>query len=196
MLQMRLKSFNYFISLLIYFLFTSLLWAEDKIDIWNNKKETLSENSEKVEQNNSQNTNIISTQDTNSLEKIEIKEGSEIQSDEKKVYGIYEPANYNFSLNMWSNTKAEDLRSSLKRINKIKLSKSSKEILEIILLSISYPPVGMTDKEFVDFKINWLVKNDRIELIESFLKQNDEFESKSNAVQYLVDKRIASAIIK
>ena len=196
MLQMRLKSFNYFISLLIYFLFTSLLWAEDKIDIWNNKKETLSENSEKVEQNNSQNTNIISTQDTNSLEKIEIKEGSEIQSDEKKVYGIYEPANYNFSLNMWSNTKAEDLRSSLKRINKIKLSKSSKEILEIILLSISYPPAGMTDKEFVDFKINWLVKNDRIELIESFLKQNDEFESKSKAVQYLVDKSIASANIK
>ena len=171
------------------------MWAEDKIDIWNNKKETLSENSEKVEQNNSQNTNIISTQDTNSLEKIEIKEGSEIQSDEK-VYGIYEPANYNFSLNMWSNTKAEDLRSSLKRINKIKLSKSSKEILEIILLSISYPPAGMTDKEFVDFKINWLVKNDRIELIESFLKQNDEFESKSKAVQYLVDKSIASANIK
>ncbi len=196
MLQMRLKSFNYFISLLIYFLFTSLLWAEDKIDIWNNKKETVSENFEKVEQNNSQNTNIISAQDTNSLEKIEIKEGSEIQSDEKKVYGIYEPANYNFSLNMWSNTKAEDLRSSLKRINKIKLSKSSTEILEIILLSISYPPVGMTDKEFVDFKINWLVKNDRIELIESFLKQNDEFESKSKAVQYLVDKSIASANIK
>ncbi len=193
---MRLKSFNYFISLLIYFLFTSLLWAEDKIDIWNNKKETLSENFEKVEQNNSQNTNIISAQDTNSLEKIEIKERSEIQSDEKKVYGIYEPANYNFSLNMWSNTKAEDLRSSLKRINKIKLSKSSTEILEIILLSISYPPVGMTDKEFVDFKINWLVKNDRIELIESFLKQNDEFESKSKAVQYLVDKSIASANIK
>tara|TARA_B100000035_G_scaffold313894_1_gene328673 strand:+ start:215 stop:1951 length:1737 start_codon:yes stop_codon:yes gene_type:complete len=193
---MRLKSFNYFISLLIYFLFTSLLWAEDKIDIWNNKKETVSENFEKVEQNNSQNTNIISAQDTNSLEKIEIKEGSEIQSDEKKVYGIYEPANYNFSLNMWSNTKAEDLRSSLKRINKIKLSKSSTEILEIILLSISYPPVGMTDKEFVDFKINWLVKNDRIELIESFLKQNDEFESKSKAVQYLVDKSIASANIK
>ena len=32
---------------------------------------------------------------------------------------------------MWSTTKAEDLRSSLKRLNKIELSKSSKEILEI-----------------------------------------------------------------
>ena len=97
---------------------------------------------------------------------------------------------------MWSATKAEDLRSSLKRINKINLSKSSNEILESILLSFSYPPQGMTDKEFVDLKINWLIKNDRKELIEDFLKRNDEFKSKSKAVQYLVDPNIASGNIK
>ena len=34
------------------------------------------------------------------------------------------------------------------------------------------------------------------DLIESFLKQNEQFESKSKAVQYLVDKNIASANIK
>ena len=54
----------------------------------------------------------------------------------------------------------------------------------------------MTEKEFVDLKINWLIKNDRVDLIESFLKQNEQFESKSKAVQYLVDKNIASANIK
>ena len=97
---------------------------------------------------------------------------------------------------MWSSTKADDLRSSLKRINKIELSRSSKEILEAILFSFSYPPPGMSEKEFVDLKINWLIKNDRSELIESFLKQNERFESKSKAVQYLVDKNIASANIK
>ena len=97
---------------------------------------------------------------------------------------------------MWSTTKAEDLRSSLKRINKIDLSRSSEEILEGILFSFSYPPQGMNEKEFVNLKINWLIKNDRIELIESFLKQNEQFESKSKAVQYLVDKNIASANIK
>ena len=97
---------------------------------------------------------------------------------------------------MWSTTKAEDLRSSLKRLNKIELSKSSNEILEAILFSFSYPPQGMTEKEFVNLKINWLIKNDREDLIESFLKQNDQFESKSKAVQYLVDKNIASANIK
>ena len=97
---------------------------------------------------------------------------------------------------MWSTTKAEDLRSSLKRLNKIELSNSSNEILEVILLSFAYPPNGMTEKEFVDLKLNWLIENDRVELIESFLKQNDQFDSKSKAVQYLVNKNIASGNIK
>ena len=97
---------------------------------------------------------------------------------------------------MWATTNAEDFKSSLKRLDKIDLSKSSNEILEAILFSFSYPPQGMSDKEFVDLKINWLLRNERTELIESFLKQNEEFNSKSKAVQYLVDKNIASANIK
>ena len=112
------------------------------------------------------------------------------------MFGIYDPANYDFSLNMWSTTKAEDLRSSLKRLNKIELSKSSKEILQIILFSFSYPPPGMSEKEFVDIKIDWLIKNNLVEIIENFLKQNDEFDSKSKAVQFLVDSNIASGNIK
>ena len=74
---------------------------------------------------------LKSSQTIKTLEKIQIQESSSIQSDEQKVYGIYEPANYDFNLNMWSTTKAEDLRSSLKRLNKIELSKSSNEILEM-----------------------------------------------------------------
>ena len=54
----------------------------------------------------------------------------------------------------------------------------------------------MTEKEFVNLKIDWLIKNDRVDMIESFLKQNDQFDSKRKAVQYLVDKNIASANIK
>ena len=36
---MKLKSFNYLIGLLIFFIY-SPLWSEEKIDIWKNKKET------------------------------------------------------------------------------------------------------------------------------------------------------------
>ncbi len=193
---MKLKSFNYFICLIFIILLSSPILSEEKIDIWKNKKETTSVDQKKENVEEQKKSNLESSQTIKALDKIQIQEGSEIQPDDQKVYGIYEPANYNLNLNMWSATKAEDLRSSLKRINKINLSKSSKEILETILLSFSYPPQGMTDKEFVDLKINWLIKNDRIELLENFLKRNDEFDSKSKAVQFLVDKNIASGNIK
>ena len=192
---MRLKSFNYFIVLLVFLSFPSLN-SEEKIDIWKNDINKKSQTTKIVTQDSEIDNNTKASSVIESSQKIEIQEGKEIQLEEKKIYGIYEPANYDFNLNMWSNTKAEDLRSSMKRLDKIKLSKSSQEILEIILFSFSYPPLGMSEKEFVDLKINWLIKNDRVELIESFLKQNQEFDSKSKAVQYLVDKNIASANIK
>ena len=140
--------------------------------------------------------NLQSSQPLETSEKILIQENTSIFSNEQRVYGIYEPASYDFNINMWSTTKADDLRSSIKRLKKIELSKSSKEILEAILFSFSYPPQGMNEKEFVNLKIDWLIENDRIELIESFLKQNDQFESKSKAVEYLVNKNIETGNIK
>ena len=192
---MKLKNFNYIVGFLIIFSLPPL-FSEEKIDIWKDKKDITSESIKKIPSKSKINNNLESSQTIQALEKIQIQEGVEIQSEDQQVFGIYEPANYNFSLNMWSQTKAEDLRSSLKRLNKINLSKSSNEILESILFSFSYPPQGMTEKEFVNLKINWLIKHDRVELIESFLKQNEQFDSKSKAVQYLVDKNIASANIK
>jgi hypothetical protein len=72
----------------------------------------------------------------------------------------------------------------------------NQSILEIVLFSFSYPPQGMTEEEFVNLKIDWLIKNDKIELIESFLNQNQEFASKDKVIQFLVDKNIARANIK
>ena len=192
---MKLKSFSYIISLLIIF-FSTHIFGEEKIDIWKNKssnppKLPISEDKKKLSK-----PNIEASQTIQASEKIQIQEGSQIELDEQKVYGIYEPASYDLNLNMWSTTKADDLRSSLKRLEKIELSNSSNEILEAVLFSFSYPPQGMTEKEFVNLKINWLIKNDRVEMIENFLKQNEQFDSKSKAVQYLVDKNIASANIK
>ena len=192
---MKLKSFNLLIGLSIIF-FCSHLVGEDKIDIWDNKKKIGKESPGNNNLSIQKKQNINSSQTLKALEKIEIQDGGTIIADEQKVYGIYEPANFNFSLNMWTTTSAEDFRSSLKRLNKIKLSKSSNEILEAILFSFSYPPNGMTEKEFVNLKIDWLVRNNRVELIESFLKQNEQFDSKSKAVQYLVDSKIASGNIK
>ena len=193
---MKLKSFNYLISLLLIFTFSTIK-SEEKIDIWSDKKETTKKESPAKDSRDIQEKIKLKTSQTiQPSDQIEIQESSSIETDEAKVYGIYDPSNYDFNLNMWSSTKAEDLRSSLKRLNKIELSKSSMEILEAILFSFSYPPKGMTEKEFNNLKINWLIRNDRVELIESFLKQNDQFDGKSKAVQYLVDQNIASGNIK
>ena len=191
---MKLKSFNYFIGLLIV-LFCLPVLGDEKIDIWKNKKET-SSSTPTDNTNNQQSPDSQSSKPLNTLKKVQIQESSSFTFDEKKVFGIYEPASYDFDLNMWSTTKADDLRSSMKRLNKIQLSKSSNEILEGILLSISYPPEGMTEKEFVNLKIDWLISNNRVDLIESFLKRNDQFDSKSKAVEFLVNKNIASGNIK
>ena len=46
---------------------------------------------------NTSNNNIKPSQTIEALDKIQIEEGSSILADEQKVYGIYEPANYDFN---------------------------------------------------------------------------------------------------
>ena len=54
----------------------------------------------------------------------------------------------------------------------------------------------MDNKEFIDLKINWMIRNKRSDLIEKFLKQNNEFHNKKKVIQYLVDENISKANIK
>ena len=195
---MKLKSFSYLYCLLIIFLYFSPLKSEEKIDIWNNKeKKQTTENKEIINKKNSQELNLDSIKTIELNQNIKIEDGSlNANIKEGKVFGIYDPADNDFSLNMWSSTKAEDIKASLKRLEKVKLSKTAAQILERILLSFSYAPEGMKEDEFADLKINWLIENKRSVLVENFLKQNQEFNSKSKAVQYLVDENIAKADIK
>ena len=191
------KNFKILLALIFAALIFSPLKGEDKIDIWKNKK-----SNRNIDSNQSNTVNKKDDFKPNLAEPVEanqeilITDGVIDNSREIKVFGVYDPADYNFNLNMWSTTKAEDVRSSIKRIKKINLSKTSNEILENVLLSFSYPPEGMEEKEFVNLKINWLIENNRLNLLEEFLKQNKEFEGKSKAVQYLVDNNIAQANIK
>ena len=174
------------------------VFGDEKIDIWKNKKKRMKKiNNEKdINSPNKVNNGISTLKKDDSNQLIKIEDGSINKEDELKVFGVYDPADYNFNINMWSATSADDVRATLKRIKRIKLSKTSNEILENVLLSFSYPPEGMQDKEFVNLKINWLIDNNRLKLVEEFLKRNEEFEGKSKAVQYLVDHSIAQANIK
>ncbi len=193
--QMILKNFKKTFAIFLIFLFSTPSFTEEKIDIWKNdkKKENL-----EIDQSNQSKTQDIpkspKTVSTNS--NISIQEGEINKLDEIKVFGVYDPSEFDFNLNMWSKTESEDVKASLNRIKKINLSKTSNEILENILLSISYPPKGMSEKDFVELKIDWIIKNERTDLIENFLKQNKDFDGKKKAIQYLVDHNISKADIK
>ncbi len=194
---MKLKSFNFLIGLLILILFSNPSKTEEKIDIWKNKEKkqtTSQEDSVSKKKDEQLNLNSIKTIDNN--QNIKIEDSLNNKNIESKVFGIYDPAENDFNLNMWSSTKAEDIIASLKRLKKIKLSSTANQILEKILLSFSYAPEGMKDEEFADIKINWLIENKKTTLVENFLKQNSEFKSKSKAVQYLVDENISKANIE
>ena len=98
---MKLKSFNYFLGLLIIFIFSHLN-GEENIDIWKNNKEISTESSKPEENNTKQNFNLKSSQSIKAVEKVEIQENLSIQENDQKVYGSTEPADFNFSLNMWT----------------------------------------------------------------------------------------------
>ena len=192
---MKLKSLNKTLSLLIFVVLCLPIKAEEQIDIWNKtKKENEKEIQDTKDINDIKNPIISNTATINN--NIEIKNNISNSSENSKIFGIYEPDKNNFDLNMWSRTDAEKVRSSFKRINKIKLSNTASKLFESAILSIAHPPKGMDDKEFIDLKINWLIENKKIELIEQFLKYNNTFPNKKKLIQYLVDSNIANADIK
>ena len=193
---MKLKSLNKLIGFLILLTLCLHVKAEEQIDIWNKTKKN---DPQKIIQDNtnsstSKNSNILNTSTVNN--NIEIENTNFDLSEESKIFGIYEPAENNFDLNMWSQTDAEKVRSSFKRINKIKLSNTATQLFESTILSIAHPPKGMEDKEFINLKMNWLIENKKIELVEKFLKNNKTFPNKKRMIQYLVDDNIAKANIK
>ena len=198
MLPIKLLSSNRkFLKFLIIslFFFQNILAEEKSIDIWNNKNKPKSENN-KIQEKLIQEPKIdISKLNQNQKEPIKI---SETQSEDTnvKLVGLYDPGQNDLSLEMWMRTNGELIKQSLKRIEKIKLSKFSEEIFLNTILTYSYSPQkNLTQKEFLKIKIDWLIKNNKIEIIENFLNKNLEFDGKSKLIKYLVDHYISSANI-
>ena len=175
---MKLKSLNRYIGFFALCISFLPLCAEEEIDIWSKENKENSENPQiKIDSSNKTlNTEVFNKSKINNEIKIENEISGNLRDAE--LFGIYEPANSNFNLNMWSQTDAEDIRSSLKRINKIKLSKFAQNLFENTFFSFSYPPKGMDNKEFIDLKIDWMISNKRLNLIEESLKQNNKFHNK------------------
>ena len=194
---MILKSLNKLLGflILIFLLTPFTILAEEEIDIWNKEKKQNIQKTLPTENKLHKNKNLKASDTVKITNDIKISSEITDETGETKIFGIYDPEKNNFNLNMWSRSSAEDVRSSIKRINKIQLSSISQKLFENTLYSFAYPPEGMNDNEFIDLKINWMIRNKRSDLIEEFLKQNTEFHNKKKIIQYLVDENIAKADI-
>ena len=149
-----LKSLNKYISFLILYILFFPVYAEDKIEIWN---KSIKKNSEITKPQISNDTgspdNKISNAKKIDKDILIEKEILDV-SQEIKVYGIHDPAVNDFDLNMWLKTDSDKVRASIKRIDKMNLSKTATKLFEKTIFSYAYPPRGMDEKEFTNFRIN------------------------------------------
>jgi len=175
--------------------FCSSSFGEEKsVDIWSKKSDTKSEENKKEDDTIKEESKIdISKINQEKKNQIEILDNQN-EDPPVKLVGLYDPGKNDLSLEMWSGTDGQLIRDSIKRIAKMKLSKFSEEIFLNTILTYSYPPKkNLSENEFLKLKINWLIKNNKIEIIENFLNNNLEFEGKSKLIKFLVDFYISSA---
>ena len=189
---MKLSDLNKFFFYLIIFLNLSISNAQEEVDIW--KKDNSNNNEESVQKDKKIESPIINknTITTNNI----IQEKTPNDSEEASLYGIWDPDTYNFELSMWSNTDGRSIEKTISRISKLNLSETAESIFLNTIFSYSYAPENISEKEFLDLKINWLIKNKKDKIIEEFLKKNNDFPNKNKIIQYLVDRNISEANIK
>ncbi len=190
----QLNKLKYFLGFLIVATSTLSLAEEEPIDIWKSN-ENATEQGVEIENNNLK---IESTSISEDINKTVIKiEENEILKQKETVIGIFDPEKNNFSLNMWGETDGIEIKEILKRINKLKLSKYSEDLLFQVLFTNAYAPTkNLNSEEFSKIKINWLIEKKRIEDLEILLKNNPEISKNSKAIKFLVDEYLSASNIR
>ena len=194
---MRLSNLNSILYLFFFLiLFSSKSSAEEEsVDIWKKKEKNNDSVINVIEADNQEKKIEINFKNKETNESnIKISENTDSSQLEIPLYGIYDPEENDLNLYMWKNTDGNEIKNIFKRINKINLSKSSEEIFLNTIMTYSYlPQKNLSDKEFLKLKINWLIENNKDDILEEFLNSNQDFHNRSKVIQYLVDKNIAKA---
>ena len=196
MLLTRLLSlsskFLFLLSFLMFFHFQAM--GDESADIW--KKETnTNEKKENTKEGKTQEKSKIDfSKENKNLDEIKIVDSDTNLENPTRLSGLYDPEKNDLNLNMWSNTNGEEIEKVFKRIEKVQLSSFSEKIFIDTIFTYSYPAKANLSKDkFLKLKINWLIKNNKLSLIEEFLNTNLEFSGKSKLIKHLVDYYIMSA---
>ena len=202
---LKLLNSKYLSILLLIFLTTVTVNAEDEpIDIWNIDQNKIEENSSSNNLNNLETNSgdaeitqpsIFELQSEKEIETVQVS--SDLNSQEIKIIGLYDPEDYDLKIDLWSNSNGDQLKYLFSNINKMQLSKDASELLNIVLLTNAYnPEQNITNEEFLKIRSNWLIKNNDRELIEEYLIKNQILNLHPDLSKYLIDEYLSEANIE
>ena len=138
--MISLSHLNKLTLLIIFFIvltFDSVFAEEEAAEIWSEKEP---ENEQSSETNQEKNIIIKTPILSDDIEKITIQINEQEVNSSPAIIGIFDPSDYNFSLGMWSESDGDDIKRVLNRINKLKLSKLSEDLLFQVLFTNAYSP--------------------------------------------------------
>ncbi len=198
----KLLNKKYF-SIIVFFIFlstTQLYSVEttEPVDIWKIENQDINTSQKKREKKKDDKENIIE----NSIYKMQSLKTNELQiledetllSNKVDVAGLYDPADNDLAIDMWSNSDGKKIIELYEKINKINLSNDAYELFKIVTLTNSFSPnKNITKDEFLKLKINWLIQNNDLQLIENYLSKNIDVNQNKELIRFLVDEYLLSS---
>ena len=185
---------------IIFLLLSTSGYAEEKpVDIWNIDKKNIEENTIDINVNEETNpteekiteSSIYNMQTQKQVETIKLE--SNLNSNEVKLLGLYDPEEYDLDIDMWINSDGDQLKNIFSKLNKIKFSDDAIEIMNIsVLTNAYYPKINISDKEFLNFKSNWLIKNSDLDLIKEYLIKNQALDIQPELTRYFLNEYLSS----
>ncbi len=193
-----LKLLNKIYFVIIIFLFSTIAYTEEKpVDIWNLDKKKLENNSSQTfneadsDSSEISETSIYDLQSKKEIEKIKLSK--ELDTSEIKLIGLYDPEKYDLDINMWVNSDGDQLKNIFSKLEKINFSDDATEIMNIsVLTNAYYPKKNISEKEFLKFKSNWLIKNSDLNLIRDYLIINQALNTHPKLTRYYLDEYLSN----
>jgi len=181
---------NLSILLIFCFLFLQNANSIEPVDIWNLEKKINQNKVSNIENNDNESESSSSIFGIQSEKKDEpiITEENTFDSKNLNIVGIYDPADNDLSINMWSNSNGTIILKIIEKIKNTNLSEDSEEILNLALLTNSYfPTKNIMPQEFLKIKSDWLLKKKNYQLIKSYLEKNRNLNNKSELIEFYVN---------
>ena len=200
MKTLKLSSRNFLIYICLLSFSFSLHATDEPIDIWKSSEKKNNESLEldsSLDGNNNLNNevNIFKIEKSKGIE--DIIEDTTLNSKKIKITGLYDPQDYDLDLNMWTNSNGDQLKNLFGRIAKLNLSEDAAELMNIsILTNANHPKNGITEKEFLKFKSDWLIKNSNLDLIEAYLLKNQILNDNPKLTKFLIDQHLSNAKVE